>query len=214
MDTFKIILTDDHQIVLDGLSAILSEYPEYEVIGQAGNGMDAIKLVGALKPDLIILDIDMPLMNGLVAAKEIKAKYTDTRIIILSLHQDSSVIRKLIQIGIDGYLLKSADSKEMITAIEMVRKGRPYFSGEVTMKLSQKVINPSNDSSIKMSSLTQRELEILKAIAEGFSSREIGEQLHISARTVDTHRTNMMKKLGVTKVIGLLRWAIKWGLVE
>ena len=214
MDTYKILLTDDHQIVLDGLSAILSHYPEYEVIAEANNGKDAIKLVGALKPNLIILDIDMPLMNGLVAAKEIKEQYPETQIIILSLHQETSVIRKLIQMGIDGYLLKNADRDEMIAAIEMVRKGRTYFSGEVTLKLSQKTNVSSESGSLEMSSLTDRELEVLKAIAEGLSSQEIGKQLHISARTVDTHRTNMMKKLGVKKVVGLLRWAIKWGLVE
>ncbi len=213
-DHYKIILTDDHQIVLDGLTAILSDYPEYKIVAQANNGRDAVKLVGALQPDLIILDIDMPLMNGLLAAKEIKEHYPATRVIILSLHHDGSVIRKLIQIGIDGYLLKNADSKEMISAIEMVRKGRSYFSGEVTLKLSESKPMLSEDGTIKMSSLTDRELEILRAIAEGLSSREIGEALHISARTVDTHRTNMMKKLGVTKVVGLLRWAIKWGLVE
>jgi len=214
METYKIILTDDHQIVLDGLSAILSHYPEYEVIGKANNGKEAIRLVGALRPNLVILDIDMPLMNGLVAAKEIREQYPETQIIILSLHQEASVIRKLIQLGVNGYLLKSADREEMITAIEMLRKGRTYFSGEVTLKLSQRSPGTPDQESVKISSLTDRELEILKAIAEGLSSQEIGKLLHISARTVDTHRTNMMKKLGVNKVVGLLRWAIKWGLVE
>ena len=214
MDRFRIILTDDHQIVLDGLKAILSDYPEYEVIAQAKNGKEAIQLTGLLQPDLILLDIDMPIMNGLVAAQEIKSKYPATRIIILSLHQDDSVIRKLIQTGVNGYLLKNADSKEMIAAIEMVRNGRSYFSGEVTLKLSQKKPTIPENGTIKMSGLTDRELEILKTLAEGLSSKEIGKQLHISARTVDTHRTNMMKKLGVTNVVGLLRWAIKWGLVE
>ncbi len=214
METYKIILTDDHQIVLDGLSAILSQYPEYEIVAEATNGKEAIQLVGALRPDLLILDIDMPLMNGLVAAREIKQQYPDTRIIILSLHKETSVIRKLIQLGIDGYLMKNADSKEMVAAIEMVRNGRTYFSGEVTLKLSQKSSTTSENDAMKMSSLTSRELEILKAISEGLSSQEIGKLLHISSRTVDTHRTNMMKKLGVTKVVGLLRCAIKWGLVE
>lgn len=214
MEKYKIILTDDHQIVLDGLTSILEDYQEYDIIGQAKNGKEAIHLVGLLKPDLIILDIDMPVMNGLLAAKEIKENHPGTKIIILSLHQDGAVIRKLIQLGIDGYLLKSSDSKEMINAIEIVRSGRSYFSGEVTLKLTQKQITLSDDGTIKMSSLTDREIEILKAIAEGHSSREIGEMLFISARTVDTHRTNMMKKLKVTKVVGLLRWAIKWGLVD
>lgn len=215
MDKYKILLVDDHKIVLDGLTAILEDEQVYEIVALAKNGKEAIQLAEALQPDLVMLDIDMPVMNGLVASKEIKERFPSMKVIILSLHQEGGIIRKLIKIGIDGYLLKSADSKEMLMAIESVRNGRPYFSGEVTLLLSQsKPHTISEDGAMKMSSLTERELEILKAIAEGFSSREIGERLHISARTVDTHRTNMMKKLGVTKVVGLLRWAIKWGLVD
>jgi len=214
MEPYKIILADDHQIVLDGLDAILADYPDYEVIAKAQNGKEAVQLVGALQPHLILLDIDMPVLNGLMAAKEIKQLYPDTKIIILSLHRDGSIIRKLIQYGVDGYLIKSTDSSEMMTAIDMVRKGKTYFSGEVTLQLSQKNSSPKADGSIKISILTERELEVLQAIVEGHSSKEIGKLLNISARTVDTHRNNMMKKLEVKKVVGLIRWAIRWGLAK
>lgn len=214
MTPYRIILTDDHQIVIDGLKAILSAHPDYDIIATANNGKAAIQLVDSLRPDLLLLDIDMPVMNGLVAAQAIKEQFPATKIVILSLHHESSIIRKLIQLGIDGYLLKNADSQEMLSAIETVRNGRKYFSGEVTLQLSQSGLVTSDDGSVKMSSLTERELDVLKLLVEGWSSKEIGAQLHISARTVDTHRTNMMKKLEVTNVVGLIRWAIRWGLVE
>ena len=215
MKKIKIVLADDHQIVMDGLDALLSEEEDIEIIAKVNNGKKAVEAVHLLHPDIVVLDLDMPVMNGIVASQEIKRKYPDTKIIILSLHSERSIIQQLIKIGVHAYLLKNADKEELSAAIHIVANGKKYFSGDVTIALSNEIeinIHPS-DAEI-LSSLTNRETEILKAIAEGLSNKEISENLFLSQRTVDTHRQNIMKKLNVRKVVGLIKFAIKSGLVD
>ena len=212
----KILLVDDHQIVTDGLKAIISEASELEVVGEARNGQEALHLTKLLQPDLVMLDIDMPIMNGITAFPQLKVLLPSLKIIILSLHAEAVVIRKFIDLGVDGYLIKTAGAEEMLHAIRLVGAGSKYFSGSVTEALVKKA-NPKKKAASateQLSQLTSRELEILKALAQGLSSKAIGEQLHISSRTVDTHRTNMMKKLKISKVTGLIRLAIQSGLVD
>ncbi len=216
----KILLVDDHQVVIDGLEAFLS--PHFEIVGQANNGRDAIQAVRILQPDLLLMDIDMPVMNGIVAAQQLKKDFPQLKIIILSLHFEKSIIRHLLQIGVNGYLVKNSDKQEVIFALQTVASGKSYFSSAVTLSLhsmegNSKPSRPNNSPetlSEQLSLLTEREIEILRAIAEGYSSKEIGEKLHISSRTVDTHRNNMMKKLEVNKVVGLIKFAIRCGLVD
>ncbi len=216
MREVSIVLVDDHQVVIDGLEAFL--HPHFTVVGKAKNGKEAIQMVKILKPDVLMMDIDMPVMNGMVAAKEIRTLLPEVKIIILSLHAEKSIIRHLIQIGVMGYLIKSSSKEEVIRAVEMVVGGKPYFSTDVTMALSSQdtpmdaKISPKNAN--LLSQLTTREIEILKAVGEGLSSKEIAKAMHISDRTVDTHRNNIMKKLEVNKVVGLIKFAIKCGLVE
>lgn len=216
MQNTKILLVDDHQVVIDGLEAFLSD--RFDIVGQANNGREAIRAARILTPEIILMDIDMPVMNGIVAAQELKKESPEIKIIILSLHFEKSIIRQLLQIGIDAYLVKSSNKEELIHAISTVAMGKNYFSGEVTLALntpnSTKSLHPASTTSELLSLLTEREVEILKEIADGNSSKEIAAKLHISARTVDTHRNNMMKKLEVKKVVGLIKFAIKCGLVE
>lgn len=221
MQKSKIILVDDHQIVIDGISSVLAEVEHYEVVGTANNGRNAIQLVQVAQPNLVLMDIDMPIMNGITAAGELKKSHPEVKIIILSLHQEKSIIQNLIQLGVDGYLLKNSNKDEVLKAIEQVLAGQRYFSSDVTLSLSGmnpssniKLTNSDPENAEKLSSLTEREIEILKGIADGLSNREIGEQLFISHRTVDTHRQNIMRKLEVKKVVGLIKFAIKNGLVD
>ncbi len=216
MKTIKILLADDHQIVIDGVEAMLADHPEFEIVGHANNGKNALQSVSVLKPDVLIMDLDMPVMNGIVAASELKKKATETKIIILSLHAERSIIQQMIKIGVEGYLLKNSDKEELVNAIRIVSNGKKFFSGEVTIALSTSLDsgNSSLSDSSLLSMLSTREIEILKSIAEGLSNKEIAARLFVSQRTIDTHRQNIMKKLNVRKVVGLIKFAIRNGLVD
>ena len=214
----KILLVDDHQIVIDGMRSILSEEPSVEVIGWANDGKEGLDCCRMLAPDLVLMDLDMPLMSGMVAARELKATMPHIKVIILSLHAEKSVIQHMIQTGVDGYLMKNSDKEEVLRAIKAVAAGQKYFSSAVTLSLSSmmetKVPPPTSELQQQLSLLSDREVEVLKAIAEGATNKEIGQQLHLSPRTVDAHRANIMKKLEIKKVTGLVRFALKTGLVD
>ena len=211
----KILLVDDHKIVMDGIAAMLATFPEYKIVGKAENGKKAILFAKLHHPDLIIMDLDMPEMNGIVAAGILKKEMPKIKIIILSLHAEQSIIQQLIQIGVDGYLFKNSDQSEFIAALETMKNGRKYFSGEVTIALSKSISNSSmHSNSSLISLLTAREIEVVKGVAEGLSNKEIAQQLFVSHRTIDTHRQNIMKKLGINKVVGLIKFAIRNGLAD
>jgi DNA-binding NarL/FixJ family response regulator len=197
MKRISILLADDHQLILDGLNALLKERQDILVAGEAKNGRDALSLVKLLEPDVVLMDIDMPVMNGIEALREIKKVSPSTKVIILSMHEASGMIKNLMALGANGYLLKSCSQDELLGAIFSVAIGQQYFSQGVVRSLLN----------------TDRETEILQLIAGGYSNKEIGTKLYISHRTVDTHRTNLMKKLNVGNIAGLISFAIKKGLV-
>jgi two-component system response regulator NreC len=211
MNKTNILLTDDHQIIIDGLKSLLKNSDEINVLAEANNGREALRILGILSVDVVLLDIDMPVMNGIDALKEIRKHYRDVKVIILSMHNEAGMIKSLIELGANGYLLKSCTQDELIGAITNVAAGHSYFSTDVTLAL----LNPATTSNPdkKNEWLTERETEILKLIAAGFSNKEIGDRLFISHRTVDTHRTNLMKKLDVSNIAGLISYAIKNGIV-
>jgi len=212
MKQIRVLLVDDHQIILDGLNALLSATEDIRVVHTANNGREAIDTLKVLTVDVVMMDIDMPVMNGLDAAMEIKKTPVVPKIIILSMHHESGMVKNLIEIGVDGYLIKNSGKEETINAIRQVAVGKKVFSPDVTMTLAGDTKNGKNENSDI--DLTEREIEILKLIVDGFSNKEIGEKLFISHRTVDTHRTNMMKKIGVNNIAGLVSFAIKNGIVR
>ena len=209
----KVILVDDHQLIIDGLKSLMKNTAEIMVTGEANNGREALRLLDILNVDVVLMDIDMPVMNGIDALKEIKKGKPAIKVIILSMHEESGMIKNLLAIGADGYLLKSTSQDELISAIKKVANGNKYFSTEVTLSLLNGSQGNSQTSKQPSEILTSREEEILKLIAEGFSNKEIGTQLFISHRTVDTHRTNLMKKLNTSNIAGLISYAIKSGLI-
>jgi len=212
MKQIRVLLVDDHQIILDGLNALLSATEDIRVVHTASNGREAIDTLKVLTVDVVMMDIDMPVMNGLDAAMEIKKNPVAPKIIILSMHHESGMVKNLIEIGVDGYLIKNSGKEETINAIRQVAVGKNVFSPDVTMTLAGDAKNGKNENSDI--DLTEREIEILKLIVDGFSNKEIGEKLYISHRTVDTHRTNMMKKIGVNNIAGLVSFAINNGIVR
>lgn len=213
MKRIKILLVDDHQLILDGLMSLLNNREEILVAGEAKNGRDALHLVKVVEPDLLLMDIDMPVMNGIDALREIKKMTPAVKVIILSMHEESGMIKNLMALGADGYLLKSCSQEELLGAIRAVANGQPYFSHGVTLALLNTNTTSASSSLPPTEFLTERETEIIKLISEGYSNKEIGNKLFISHRTVDTHRTNLMKKLNVSNIAGLISYAIKNGLV-
>ncbi len=212
----RILLVDDHQLIIDGLRGFIEANSEYTVVGEANTGADAVKLAGILNPDVILMDIEMPEMSGIQASEEIKRNFPHIKIIIVSMHNEKQLIKKLIDQGADGYLLKNSQQSEVMDAVEKVLKNQPYFSQDVTLSLLDKSHSKIGHSAEPMSELqlTERETEILKLVSQGMTNKEIGDALNISHRTVDTHRTNLMKKLDVTNVAGLIRFAFKNGLIQ
>ena len=206
MNKIRILIVDDHQIILDGLTSLLSGKGDIRVVGTANNGKEALETLNILTVDVVMMDIDMPVINGLDAARKIKQKTNPPKIIILSMHHESGMVKNLIELGVDGYLIKNSGKEEMISAIRNVFAGKKVFAPDVTLSLLGKTESKSGESDID---LTERETEILKLIADGYSNKEIGNKLFISHRTVDTHRTNMMKKIGVNNIAGLVSFAIK-----
>lgn len=206
----RILVCDDHQLVLDGLKSLINGQDDIDVVSTANNGREALRQLEILKVDLILMDIDMPEMNGIEATKILKKDYPEIKIIILTMHDEKSIIQLLMDIGADGYILKNATQEELLQGIKQVQQGKKHFSPDVTIAL----LRSDKDVASINHDLTERELEILKLIAEGFSNKEIGDKLFISHRTVDTHRTNLMKKLEINNIAGLIRYAIKHSLVD
>jgi two-component system response regulator NreC len=216
MKEIRLLIVDDHQIIIDGLKSLLEDEADFKLIGEANNGKEALDILKILDVDIVLMDIDMPIMNGIEATKQILKDFQNVRVVILSMHKEGGLIKNLIAIGAHGFLLKNTDQAQLIEAIRKVASGDKYFSPDVTMSLLNKTTtNTSTVDGIELlSQLTERETEILKLIAEGFSNKEIGEKLFISHRTVDTHRTNLMKKLDVSNIAGLIKFAIQNGIVS
>lgn len=205
----RILVVDDHAIVSDGLKSLLDGNPNYDVVASCSNGKEALEMLANVKIDIVLMDIDMPEMNGIEATKEIRKRYDELKVIILTMHDEKSMIKMMLDIGADGYLLKNSSKQELEEALRDVQEGKQHLSTQASTILQQK----DGEGSELLAQLTEREIEILKLISEGFSNKEVGEKLFISHRTVDTHRTNLMQKLDVHNVAGLVRVAIQEGLV-
>lgn len=209
----RIIIADDHQIVIDGLKSLLFDQPQIEIIGEALDGLEVLKLAELMPAHVVIMDVDMPRMDGLEATRQLREKHPCTQVLALTMHSEKAVVNKMLEAGAQGYVLKNVRKDELLEAISKVAAGKRYFSNEVTMAvLAQPEVEQLNGQ--QHVHLTQRELEILRLVAEGYSNTEIGNKLFISPRTVDTHRTNLMKKLEVRNIAGLIRYAFRQGLME
>ena len=216
MKEVSILIVDDHQIIIDGIRSLLRDQPDLKVIGESCNGKEAVDFLALLHADIVLMDIDMPLMNGIDATRKIKAEFDGVKVIILTMHNEGGLIKTLVSAGADGYILKNSDRHELIDAIRKVSSGQSYFSPDVTLSLLNKTTRPmvgSEEDNVHVD-LTSRESEVLTLIAKGHTNKEIGEKLFISHRTVDTHRTNLMKKIGVNNIAGLIRYAIRRGFVS
>ena len=211
----RIFIAEDHTIVRDGLRALLSSDACFEVVGEAEDGMEVIRSIEECKPDLILLDLSMPRMNGMAAIKEIKKLSPETRILVLTIHKTEEYILPALKAGANGYVLKYDTQAELMAAIKSVLGGKSYLSPGVSEKVIQGYIEGRKTLKTKSSwdTLTQREREVLKLIAEGYKNREIADYLCISTKTVIKHRANLMGKLDLHNVSALTALAIEKGLV-
>ena len=216
MQKIKIIIVDDHKMFRDGIRALLEKEKNMEVVADAKDATELISILKNITPDIILMDIDMGETNGIDATVEVKKNYPEINILTLSMHGEHNYILKMLEAGATGYILKNAGKEEMLTAIISVASGDSYFSREVSSRLIEYLNKPQVNikNTNKDIPLTNREIEILKLIAQEYSNAEIAEELFISIRTVDTHRRNLIEKLGVKNTAGLVRFAIRKGLVE
>jgi DNA-binding NarL/FixJ family response regulator len=202
-----IIIVDDHKLFRSGLRYILEESGKYDVLDEASNGQEFLDLLTRRRPDLVILDISMPVMNGIDAARIAMSKYPSLSILILSMYNESDYYSTLLEIGVKGFVLKDADNGEFFNALQKVLEGETYFSQELLLNIIR------SDSRITQINLTKREKEVLQLLSKGLSNQEISGMLHISQRTVERHRTMLLEKTGSRNSVSLIVFAIKNKLV-
>ena len=208
----KLMIVDDHPIVRRGIGMCLARQPHMEIVGEAGDGREAIRLARELQPDIMLMDIDMPEVSGLVVADLLRRELPKIKVLILSMHTNKEYVLRIIQCGARGFVLKEAPTDELVRAIECVSAGEAYFSSEVARVALNQFVRGSGEAP-GAPRLTNREREVLVQIAEGRSNKEIAGQLDIGVRTVETHRERIMRKLDIHSVAGLTRFAIANGLI-
>lgn len=209
----SVVLADDHSIVRKGISLVLENDEQIEIIGQASDGKEALEMVEKLTPDVLVADISMPELNGIELTRQISEKELSTNILILSTHFEEEYILKSFDAGASGYLPKDADEDEVINAIHTIAEGEIYYTPEVSQILAQSVIKKNKKELGENKELTEREIEVLQLVVDGLSNKEIADKLFISVRTVDTHRRNLMEKLEAKNTAELVRKAFEKKLV-
>jgi DNA-binding NarL/FixJ family response regulator len=207
--TVRILIADDHNIVRSGLKLLLDRQPDMTVIAEAEDGVDALEQVLAERPDLVILDVAMPRMTGLQATHEIKKQSPDTQVLILSMHDDERYLFEALRAGAAGYVLKRAADQDLVDAVRAAARGEPFLNADAQQALIREFLERGEQPE-----LTPREQEVVKLIAEAHTNKEIAEILHLSEKTVETHRGNVLQKLGMRDRVELVRYAIRQGLVE
>lgn len=216
----RILIADDHEVARRGIRALLESHPSWEVCAEASDGREAVELAAATNPDLILLDIGMPNLNGLEAARQILAVSPDVPILILTMHDSDNVVREVLRAGARGFLLKSDAGRDLVAAVEALQVQRTFF----TTRVSQMVLdgfldqgkpdNALDKNDIPGDPLTAREREVIQLLAEGKTSKEVAVTLNLSVKTAETHRTNLMRKLGLHSVADLTRYAVRNGIVQ
>lgn len=216
MSPVRIVLADDHTILRNGLRAVLEREPDFAVVGEAANGREAIAVVGREQPQIVILDIAMPVLNGIEAAQRISTDYPKTAVVILSMHSDEAYILRALRAGARGYLLKDSAERDLIDAIRAVSSGKAFFSPAVSKVLADDYLRQVRQQGVEDSYelLTARERELLQLIAELRSTKDIATLLGVSPHTVDTHRGNIMQKLNVHSIPELILYAVRKGVIK
>jgi two-component system response regulator NreC len=214
----RLLIAVDHAVVRDGLRTLFRGMKEFSIVGEAADGETAVRYASLMKPDVAILDISMPKLNGVEATRLIKLKHPEIKVLILTIHEDEEYVYQVIRAGANGYMLKNAEKKEILGAVRAVVGGESFFSPGISKLIIDKFIKRAKEhNEIKPSnrdSLTSRERQVLEFIAHGFTSREIAEKIFLSVSTINTHRANLMQKLNIHDTAGLVRYAVQQGMVK
>ena len=208
----RILIADDHGLMRAGLRAVLEDEATYEVVGEASTGEEVLQLVDKLVPDIVLMDIGMPGIDGIEATRHLKKVQPNVQVLILTVYEDEALLREAIRAGASGYIVKRAAGDELISAIQAVSRGYMYIHPSITRMLVNDLSRATDSKKIALETLTPRELEVMGYIIRGYSNREIAEALFISARTVESHRANVFGKLGVKNRAELVEFAEKYGL--
>ncbi len=214
MKTLRVVLADDHTLVRAGIRKLLESMSDLEVVGEADDGLALLVLAEQLRPDLVLMDIAMPKLNGLEATIRLVEASPETRVLILSMHQNEEYVRLALRHGAVGYLLKDAATLELDLAIEAIRRGETYLSPAVTKGVLTDYVQRLRGDDPPTGQLTPRQREIVQLVAEGLSTKEIARRLDLSVKTVDTHRSQVMKQLDIHEIAGLVRYALRTGLIS
>jgi len=218
MKKIKILIADDHSLIRTGISTLLQGYAEFIVVGEAANGIEAVDMTKKVQPDVVIIDLSMPKMNGIEATRVIRERFPQTRVLVLTMHENEEYIYQIFNSGAGGYVLKNSSREELCEAVRAVANGEKFFSTRVSEIMVEGFIKRGETLHSEISSsdvpLTKREKEILSLVAEGMTNQQIADKLFISPRTVDTHRTNIMQKLDIHDVALLARYAVEHGLLH
>ncbi|MBW2274543.1 MAG: response regulator transcription factor [Deltaproteobacteria bacterium] len=209
-----IVVADDHQIVREGLVKLLEDRSDFTVVGEASDGEEAVQVVLDKQPDVVIMDIWMPRLSGIDATRRIGKRGSTAKILVLSMHEGRDYVEEVLRAGASGYIVKNSASTDLLQAIDAVQDGASYLSPAITRQVVDAIARPGDSLPSGVAMLTDREREVLQLIAEGLSSKEIASMLGVSLKTVDSHRSNLMDKLGIHKASGLVRFAIRAGLIE
>jgi two-component system, NarL family, response regulator NreC len=212
--SIRILIADDHGVLRAGLRALLSAEPDLEVVGEAADGNDILSLASELRPEVVLLDISMPGLSGIEVTRRLKEILPDARVLILTFHEDESLLQEAIRAGAAGYIVKRAAESELIDAIRAVWRGDLYVHPVMTRALLKDLAPSPVSNKTPGESLTPREIEVLRLIAQGYTNRQTAETLSISVRTVESHRGNLMDKLSLRSRVGLVRYAKEHGLIE
>ena len=210
----KVLIADDHAIVRAGLRALIHSESTMELAGEASGGYETIDLVEKTQPDVLVLDLSMPDLDGIAVTRRIKPRFPDVHILILTIHEDQALLREAIKAGASGYILKHAAESELIAAIQRIVRGDLYVDPALVRLLLQEPAAPLAPPPHSTESLTPREIEVLKLIVQGYTNRQIGEELSISFRTAESHRASLSEKLGMHSRVELVRYAREHGLIE
>ena len=212
----RVLIADDHKIMLAGLRSLLEKQVEFEVVGEAENGRKAVKMALETKPDVVVMDVSMPDLNGMEATTQVVDGLPETRVIALSMHSDKRFVMGMLQAGASGYLLKDCASQELANAIRQVADGKKYLSPEITGVVIDDFLKgrSSGEAATVKAVLSAREREVLQLIAEGWSTKQIASHLYVSVKTIETHRRQIMKKLDLHTIADLTKYSIREGLTS
>ena len=214
-DKARVLIADDHTIVRSGVRLLLQAEPDIEVVGEALNGDEAVALAASLRPDVVLMDIAMPGMGGLEATRQIKARFPEMHVLVLTMHRSDEYFFEMLKAGASGYVLKGAETNELIGAIRAVARGEVFLYPTMAKQLLQDYLNRLKEGAgLSQPTLTPREREILRLLAEGYSNKEIAERLIVSPSTIHSHRTNLMRKLNLSSRHDLIRYARERGLIR